>query len=264
MRLGAPEPINQDLRNQILGEIKAGRDLKAKTDQRAASAPAGRANPFDADQAAYQAALTGYAQSNPTVTTLENRLSSTAGPYWMDLTDAEKNSLALWNESLKDLDEITRKHYPTSGEMDLKKAALFAIAIGAIFGPLLFTKQTGSGFPFSMIPTPPELPFGRIPQGLPAPVRVEAPGMPYRQVERVALPAAAERPVSTLPQVDTYRVPSVVSRPGYVPPPRFSRGFSDRGGAQAPAGTPDLQRITGNVMRRPEGGRSFIYPKGRS
>lgn len=261
MRLSAETgAINQDLRDQLLRDIQYGRELQAATNKRVATIPAGRPTPpFNSDQAAYDAALKGFQQSDPAVTALEKRLTEMPGPYWKDLTAQERDAMALWTESLKQMDTVSKSHYPTSLEMDIKKAILLAIGVGALFGPLLFTEASDAGFPFRVLPKPPELPFERAPMTLPRPVRTEAPALPYRASNLPATPVTIRRTEETASPI-----PSVVSRPGYTAPTRFSRGFTPGSSpsAAAPVAAP---ASGGGLSMRPGGGeRRFIYPKPRT
>ena len=263
MRLGADgsAAINQDSRDQILRDIQHGHELQAAAAKRAATVPAGRLTPFGADQAAYEAAVNGVNTSSATVTALEKRLTASPGPYWNEMTPAEKEELALWLESLSQLDAITSKYYPSPFEMDLKKGILLAIGVGAFVAPLLFTESSDEGFPFRVLPKPPHLP-DRAPMELPAPVRTAAPALTMRprpEVEPVA--AVTYQPQGALPS----SVPSVASRPGYSPPPRFSRGFSSNPSApSAPSSGPSstISVTASRIPTRPDTGeRRYIYPK---
>jgi hypothetical protein len=261
MRLGeTPDPVTQDVRNQILRDIQYGRDLKAKADGRVAIIPIGRTTPFSEDQARFEAAGTAYAQTEAGVRALENRLTSTSGPYWMDLTQAEKDNLALWLEAAKELDAVTYRHYPTSVETDVKKVVLLVIGVGAIFSPLIFSKSADVGLPFMPQGA---LPFDVAPRGHQRPLREEGAPLLTRSVQPT-LPA----PVYSAPSVETGRMTepiqataSVVTRSGFNPPPRFSKGF---GPAGSPARTGASTGIPVNVMRRSDGQQRFIYPKPRS
>jgi hypothetical protein len=274
MRLGEaePRPVNLDRRNQILRDIAYGRKLIADSNARIATVPAGRPRPFEEDQAAYEASIVALRQTDPTVTTLETRLTVEQGPYWKDMTQQEIEALALWTEAAKQLNDLTSEHYPSPMEMDIKKAILMVIGVGAFFAPLLFTKEGGDvGFPFRVLPNPPELPFDRAPQALP--YRSQTPALPYRgggmvQVPSRAVPAISYQAPAAVESPVPDR-PSVVARSGYTPPPRFSRGFAVAPGGssgEAPVRMPPLPGAMSPIPRPPrsEGGggeRRYIYPK---
>lgn len=250
MRLGVEaEPINLDQRNNILAEIAAGRAVQTDVNTRMLSIPMGQPTPFGPDQTAFEAAFKGFQETEPGVTALYTRLSGSQGPYWRDLTSQEGSALALWSESIRQMNSISAKYFPTPTEMDVKKLILLAIGVGAIFGTLLFTEDKPGSSIFSLFPRPSSLlPPGveRAPRGLPVPAMAPMrPGLTYggSQVTTSPIPAATARTASALPNV---------ARQGYVPS-RFSRGFE--GGSREPASA-------GAIAHRPQGQR-FVYPKPR-
>lgn len=251
-------PINQDSRDQILRDIQYGRDLQVKVNQRVASIPPGRPTPFNSNQAAYEAALQGFSDTDRDVLALEARLKNVQGPYWNDMTAAEKDDLALWTESLKQMDAITAAHYPTPFEMDIKKAILLVIGIGSFLIPLFVGPETDSdGFPIRVIPNPPALPFDRVPEELPKPVR---PAM-SPVVSRLPMSPSAIPATPVIVQERLQERPSLPIRPGYEMPPRFTRGFS------SDSESPERVRVpsnAGNIPIRPPGEHRFVYPKPRT
>jgi hypothetical protein len=250
-QLGGNEPITLDVRNQLLGMIQQGKLVREKADTRVSLIPKGYPNPFAGDQAAYEAALKGYAMSAPTVASLEARLLGMPGPYWVDLTAQEKEALALWNESLKDIDKITKAYYPTPGEMDFQKLILLAIGAGAILGPIFLTRGGDEGLAFSFLP---DLSIDRVPKGLPASLRPQGAPLQSRAMDRVERPVQAFQPPMAPPRAPGV---TVTPRPGFNPPPRFSRPFAESRGIS----NEGVARVPGGMVRRAEGVRPFSPPR---
>jgi hypothetical protein len=259
MRLGETAPISLDDRNQLLRDIAYGRGLLSKGFGRTATIPADRPLPYEGDQPAYDAAAKAVQQTDPIVTALETRLKASVGPYWKDLTQQEKDAFALWTEAAKQIDAVSYKHFPSPLEMDFKKAILMVIGVGAFFVQLLLTKEEDTGFPFRVLPKPPELPFDRAPRALP--MRSEVPALPYRgSTAIVPVPGRGPAFVTATPIETPVGIPAVAARSGYSPPPRFSKGF-----APSPVGAlPARGAVMPSGLPSPSGpGREgrFIYPK---
>ena len=174
-RLGAGVPINIDKRNDLLRQIASGRETQGVIQKRVAGIPAGYASPFGDDQVAYEASLQTFQTSDPVVMGLETRLTQNPGPYWNDLTEKESGALALWVQSIAQMDRVTGKYFPTLTELDIQKFVLAAIGLAAIFAPLFFTEDEEKvASKFSFIPKP------IIPKSMMRAAPSPAAQMPYR------------------------------------------------------------------------------------
>lgn len=254
MRLSADSsPINQDSRDQLLRDIQYGRGLQNKINERVATIPQGRPNPYNGDQQAYDAALVSFKQYDPSVTILQDRLQAYPGPYWNDLTVAEKEAMTVWTKSLESMDSITASYFPTKFEMDIKKAILFVIGLGSFIAPLFFTEDTGEeGFPFRVIPQPPELPFDRVPKGLPRPMRTES--LPMRPRLSPSEIPVSESIVQSTPMPGLTQIPGGTKSSNIDN--RFSRDFSMR-----PVGSGLKPTMPAHAPIRTPGERRYVYPK---
>lgn len=275
MRLGAEPYMDATRRIEILNQISTGRANEVRVLEVIQSLPAWVEAPFQADQPAFNAALKTYQTTEPVVRNIENRLMTTPGPVWKELTQEELAALSNWSKAVDQLYAYVNMYFPSETQQYIGQVALLAIAVGAFLAPIFLDEpEKGLALPFDLEPpTFPSTPraqrlplttaapptsftptsFSRIPRpggtvGPSSPLRVQAEVMrpaspvasPWRRVE----PAAASLPGASKAGYRTFTRPlDIPASRMQTPSEAASSATAPVAAAPAPHGHPTFPRF---------------------
>lgn len=273
--------LGQERRNEILRSIAAARGIAAEVDARIATLPAwalGPGSPLGQDRDRLVAAAEVRRSTQPVVAAVEARLAA-PGPVWPGLTEAESQALQAWIGAISDQGDALDRYFMTRTEKDVMLVALLALGVGALFAPLLWTRDENGRRPRLSPPrpmptTPPSrfapvrrpaafrpFPAPSTPEAaadIPIPAAVAPPLRPIREV-RVPAPAGAPSPLREMRVPLAPPPPAAPARPSVpelspAPPRSEPSPFRGIGPAAPPIEvSPGVFRSSAPPMARPTG-----------
>lgn len=235
-------------RQEILTQISTGQDKVQAINSQLSAIPPAMTQPFEQDQADFDAAKRIYQSNDPVVVAIQSRLNNDPGPKWKALSQQEEQALDDWTTAVDNMNSIMLSHFPTETHNDLRNFALLAIGLGAIALPLFLTEDKDVGLPFRI--GPPALP----------PV---APSALRPAAARPGFPPGPGAPAVTPLRPEVIR-PTVTTIPGGAAPRPFQyRTFARPAGAMpAPAPAPTVSMVpTGAAAPPGPPHGAFAFPR---
>lgn len=160
-----PKVLDLEARNNILQGLADAKNIAKEVDVRLASLPAwvyAENSPLGADRQKLLDAGRERQLAAPVVVHLETRLTVN-GPIWADLSAMEAQALKSWMGAVATQGDILDKYMPSEGQKELRTFALLTIALGTLFGPLLFTEDVDPAYkPLRRLGPPDWLRDGRL------------------------------------------------------------------------------------------------------
>jgi hypothetical protein len=226
-------------REEILTQIANGQNKLQAINAQLSAIPPSMTQPFEQDQADFDAAKRIYQSNDPVVQAIQTRLMNDPGPKWRSLSQQEELALDDWTTAVDNMNSIMLSHFPTETYTDLRNFALLAIGLGAIALPLFLSEDKDIGLPFRIGPPalPPVAPSALRPAAARPGIGPTAPAVTPLRPE-VIRPAVTTIPGGAAPRPFQYRT---FARPAGAPPvmPAPAQvAMVPSGAAAAPPGPP--------------------------